>query len=78
MTITPELVDEMNVILLFSLETTQEGIKVHGNADPAKIAAVKSLYAKALVTQSDGGYLTDLGRELAEHVQASVRIMTSI
>jgi uncharacterized protein (TIGR02647 family) len=77
MTITPELVDELNVILLYSLETTQEGIKVHKNADPAKIAAVKRLFNKALVTQEDGGYLTDLGRELAEHVESSLRILTS-
>lgn len=77
MTITAELLDELNVILLYTLETTQEGIKVHKNADPAKIAAIKRLYDKGLVTQVDGGYLTDLGRELAEHVQSSVRIMTS-
>lgn len=77
MTITPELSDELNVLLLFSLETMQEGIKVHANADPAKIAAVKRLHAKDLVTQADGGYLTDLGRELAEHVHATIRIITS-
>jgi len=77
MAITPDLVDELNVLLLFNLETTQEGIKVHKNADPAKIAAVKRLSDKALVTQEDGGYLTDLGRELAEHVQSSLRILTS-
>lgn len=77
MTITPELVDELNVLLLYNLETTQEGIKVHKNADPEKIAAVKRLYNKALVTQEDGGYLTDLGRELTEHVQSCLRILTS-
>ena len=77
MTITEELHAELNVILLYTLETTQEGIKVHKNADPAKIAAIKRLYDKGLVTQVDGGYLTDLGRELAEHVQSTVRIMTS-
>ena len=78
MTFTAELLDELNVILLYTLETTQEGIKVHKNADPVKIAAIKRLYDKGLVTQVDVGYLTDLGRELAEHVQSSVRIMTSV
>jgi len=77
MTYTPELLDELNVLLLFKLTTTQEGIKVHKTADPSKINAVIRLYEKGLVTQKDGGYLTDLGRELTEHVQSALTILTS-
>jgi uncharacterized protein (TIGR02647 family) len=77
MAFTPELVDELNVLALYNLTTTQEGIKVHKTADPQKIAAAQRLYDKALVTQADGGYLTDLGRELAEHAQAALTILNS-
>ncbi len=77
MTYTDELLDELNVLLLFNLTTTQEGIKVHKTADPAKINAVIRLHEKGLVTQKDGGYLTDLGRELTEHVQSALTILTS-
>jgi len=77
MTYTPELKEELNVLLLFTLTTTQEGIKVHKTADPDKIAAVERLHEKALITQVDGGYLTDLGREAAEHAQSVYTILTS-
>ena len=77
MAFTAELVDELNVLALYNLTTTQEGIKVHKTADPNKIAAAQRLYDKALITQPDGGYLTDLGRELAEHTQAALTILTS-
>lgn len=77
MTYTPDLVDEMDVLVRFNLSTTLEGIKVHKTADPAVIAAVRRLHEKGLVTQEDGGYLTDLGRETAEHAQAALTILTS-
>ncbi|RKZ97089.1 MAG: TIGR02647 family protein, partial [Gammaproteobacteria bacterium] len=32
---------------------------------------------KGLTDQDDGGYLTDLGHEAAEHTQAALRILTS-
>jgi uncharacterized protein (TIGR02647 family) len=46
-----------------------QGIKVHKSARPEMIEAVKRLHKKGLMTQIDGGYLTDLGREGAEHAQ---------
>lgn len=60
----------------YNLATTQEGIKVHKDANPSVIAAVERLYGKGLLTQSDGGYLTPLGHEAAEHVQAALRLLT--
>lgn len=34
------------------------------------ITAAEKLHTKGLITQVDGGYLTDLGRKAAEHTQA--------
>ncbi|GAB4269690.1 MAG: TIGR02647 family protein [Methylomicrobium sp.] len=72
-----ELVDELNILLHYNLETTLEGIKIHKDADPSVITAVQRLHKKGLTTQSDGGYLTDLGRTAAEHAQACLLILTS-
>jgi uncharacterized protein (TIGR02647 family) len=77
MSYTPELIDELDILARYKLTTTQEGIKVHKTADPAIITAMQRLHGKGLVTQLDGGYLTDLGREAAEHVQAALTILTS-
>ena len=74
---TPDLVHELNTLIRFDLETSQQGIKVHKNADPDVIAATQRLHAKGLVTLVDGGYLTGLGRDAAEHAQAALTILTS-
>jgi uncharacterized protein (TIGR02647 family) len=77
MPFTPDLIDEVNILAKYNLETTLEGIKVHKTAEESVIQATSRLYNKGLVTQQDGGYLTDLGREVAEHVQAALTILTS-
>ncbi|RTZ64232.1 MAG: TIGR02647 family protein [Aquificaceae bacterium] len=64
-----ELTDELNLLLQFNLKNEQDGIKIHNDANPALIAAAKRLHEKDLTSQSDGGYLTDLGRKAAEHAQ---------
>jgi uncharacterized protein (TIGR02647 family) len=74
---TADLVHELNTLLRFDLATSQQGIKIHKNADAAVIAATLRLYDKGLVTQPDGGYLTGLGRDAAEHAQALLMILTS-
>lgn len=74
---TPDLIDELNALLRYNLTDPQEGIKVHKTAEPAVIAAMQRLHDKALTTQADGGYLTELGRETAEHLQAALTILTS-
>ncbi|MDP2135384.1 MAG: TIGR02647 family protein [Sulfuritalea sp.] len=74
---TPELVDELNTLIRFDLETSQHGIKVHKTADPEVIAATRRLHEKGLLTLVDGGYLTGLGRDAAEHAQAVLTILTS-
>jgi uncharacterized protein (TIGR02647 family) len=74
---TPDLVHELNTLIRFDLETSQQGIKVHKTADPEVIEAVRRLHTKGLLTQVDGGYLTGLGRDAAEHAQAMLTILTS-
>ena len=66
---------EMDILIQYNLESTQQGIKVHSKADKDKIEAVQRLFDKGLVTQIDGGYLTDLGRKAAEHAQALILML---
>lgn len=77
MLMSPELVAEINTLLLFNVADPQEGIKIHKDADPSLIAAAGRLHGKGLVTQPDGGYLTMLGREAAEHLHMAHTIVTS-
>lgn len=75
MPFTNEIIEELNVLALFNLDTDLEGIKVHSNAGEAKVAAAQRLYDKGLTTQVDGGYLTSLGRTAAEHAQGLLQII---
>lgn len=68
MPFTTDLVHELNALIRFNLDGGQHGIKVHKAAGGSD-GAVQRLHAKGLVTQADGGYLTSLGREAAEHAQ---------
>lgn len=63
------LVSELNLLLTFPDKSLMQGIKVHHDADSDIVEAAANLHAKGIITQSDGGYLTDLGLELAEHAQ---------
>ena len=76
MTIKQELIDEIEVLLRYNLDTTQEGIKVHNSARQGLIDASERLFEKGLISQKDGGYLTDLGHEAAEHTQAALRFLS--
>ena len=77
MPFTPDLVDELNTLVYFDLGSTQQGIKINKTAAPALIAATRRLHAKGLLTLVDGGYLTSLGRDAAEHAQAVLTILSS-
>lgn len=72
---TQDIVDELNILVRYNLNTTQEGIKVHKTAAPEIIASTKRLYDKGLITQEDGGYLTSLGHEAAEQAQAVLNLL---
>lgn len=73
----PDLLEELNMIVRFDPSSLQEGLKVHSDASAEIIAATQRLYDKGLITQPDGGYLTDLGHELAQHVQSVQNILQS-
>ena len=72
---TQDIVDELNILVRYNLSTTQEGIKVHKVAAPEVIATTLRLYKKGLVTQEDGGYLTNLGHEAAEQAQTVLNLL---
>ncbi|MEI7612491.1 MAG: TIGR02647 family protein [Betaproteobacteria bacterium] len=74
---TTDLVHELNALIRFDLDTSQQGIKVHKTADAEVISAVQRLFTKGLITQADGGYLTSLGREAAGHAQTMLGLLTS-
>jgi uncharacterized protein (TIGR02647 family) len=75
MSYTSELVAELEILALFNLANTQEGLKVHHVAAPSAIAAAQRLFEKGLTTQVDGGYLTSLGLEAATHAQSLLTIL---
>ncbi len=76
MPVNAELNAEIRILNLFNLDSSLEGIKAHKTADDESRAAIARLFQKGLLTQEDGGYLTDLGRHCAEHVQIAMRILT--
>lgn len=77
MSYTPDLVAELEILRLFNLENTLEGLKVHQSAVPSAIDAAQRLHAKGLTSQPDGGYLTSLGRDAAEHAQSLLTILSA-
>ena len=72
-----EQMAELNILVQYSLDTTNQGIKVHSTASEEKIDAVERLFNKGLVTQVDGGYLTDIGKKAAEHAQALILMLSA-
>ena len=75
---TQEQMAEIDILVRYNLQTMQQGIKVHSNANTDQVDAVQRLFEKGLVTQIDGGYLTDLGRNAAEHAQALMLILAPL
>ena len=69
MSYSPDNIEELEVLMLFDLNNTQEGIKIHKTAEATVISAAKRLFENGFISQVDGGYLTDLGHEAAEHTQ---------
>ncbi len=72
---TPQIVEELNILTRFTLDTNLAGIKVHSDASPEAIQATLRLFEKGLITQADGGFLTALGRTATEHAKDLIRIM---
>ncbi|EAW31556.1 hypothetical protein GP2143_08399 [marine gamma proteobacterium HTCC2143] len=74
---TDQIIEEVNILARYNLDTSQEGIKVHSSAESDVIEATERLFNKGLVSQQDGGYLTSLGRDAAEHAQNLLFILNS-
>lgn len=70
-----DLIEELSVLAMFNLANHQEGLKIHHTAEPIIIAAAQRIYNKGLTTLPDGGYLTPLGIQAAEHAQAALNIL---
>jgi uncharacterized protein (TIGR02647 family) len=77
MALSADLIAELNTLLLYNVTNPQEGIKIHKDADASRIEAAQRLHHKGLITHADGGYLTDLGREAAEHLHMAHTILTT-
>ncbi|WP_333609675.1 TIGR02647 family protein [Arsukibacterium sp.] len=75
MPISSDLNEEIRILTLFNLDSAMAGIKAHKAADPVTLAAIERLYQKGLLTQPDGGYLTDMGINCAEHLQTALAIL---
>lgn len=77
MPINADLNAEIRILNLYNLDSVREGLKVHHDADAETKAAIERLHQKGLLTQPDGGYLTDLGVHCAEQLQSALRILTT-
>ncbi|WP_430460387.1 TIGR02647 family protein [Thalassolituus sp. LLYu03] len=75
MPISQDLVHEMTLLAQFDLHSMQQGIKVHTDAGDSMIAAARRLHDKGLIDRDDGGYLTSLGHDAAEHIQNLLQIL---
>ena len=64
----PELIDELTLLRRFSMGGPV-AMDVHDNPDPAIVAAAERMHEKGLITEPEGGQLTDSGREAVEHME---------
>ncbi|MEX2131951.1 MAG: TIGR02647 family protein [Pseudohongiellaceae bacterium] len=78
MHLTKEFLQELELLALFDLHSSQVGLKIHHEAPAERIAAARRLFEKNITTLEDGGYLTLLGIEAAEHAQALVSILQPV
>ncbi len=69
------IIDELNLLLKFP-ESSMEGLKIHHSAEASMVEAAQRLHAKGLTSHSDGGYLTELGREAAQSANLLIGLLT--
>ncbi|MDJ0832438.1 MAG: TIGR02647 family protein [Gammaproteobacteria bacterium] len=69
------MVEELNLLLKFP-DSSMEGLKIHHSAEVSVIEAAQRLHDKGLTSHSDGGYLTDLGREAAQNASLLISLLT--
>lgn len=76
MSFTANTIEELNLLLQFDSSTLERGIKVHSSARAEVIAACQHLFDRGLISQADGGYLTDAGVEALTHAQTLAGLLT--
>jgi uncharacterized protein (TIGR02647 family) len=69
MVFSTDMIDELNLLLKFPTNSQMQGLKIHHDANLSTIQAAERLYAKGVISQPDGGYLTDLGHDLFDLAQ---------
>jgi uncharacterized protein (TIGR02647 family) len=62
------MIDEYTLLPKIPLDRKMKGIKLHTDAESSLIEAAQRLFDKGVIDSPDGGYLTDLGLDLIEHV----------
>lgn len=62
------MIDEFTLLAKFPLTSKMQGLKLHSDADESLLSAAQRLFDKGIIDSPDGGYLTDLGLDLIEHV----------
>ncbi len=73
-----ETLAEITLLNQFNLDSTSNGIKVHAHqASEETIAAAARLFEKGLTNKIDGGYLTSLGVEAANHAQSLIKLLST-
>lgn len=72
-----ELFAEFNLLLRYPLSSSQRGLKIHSDAEPSVIEAARRLFDKGLVSQSDGGYLTERGHLAASQLQNAASLLNT-
>lgn len=62
-----ELIEELNLLMRYRITSTPGGgIKIGEAAEPTVIAAAKRLFHKGLIERTDGGVLTDDGKQAVD------------
>ena len=70
MNYSPENLAELHVLMIYKSASSLDGIKIHKDADQAVIDAAQRLFDDGFITQNDGGYLTAMGRQAADHAHS--------
>jgi uncharacterized protein (TIGR02647 family) len=69
MSLSPEKLDEINLLLQFPADSIMNGLKIHHEAEESVREAAVRLYNKGFTDSPDGGYLTDAGIEILNHIK---------
>ncbi|MES9902315.1 MAG: TIGR02647 family protein [Sedimenticola sp.] len=75
MPFSPDQISELELLCRFDLSSIQTGIKIHSSAEGDVIAATDRLFNRGMITQNDGGYLTDMGQNAAKHAQTLLSML---